>query len=102
LNHGAAGAGELVLIPAGYLAHRADEFLAIVLASTVGSLVGASFNYAVAMWVDAPSRTLGAISLCGELLPEPMRFFRHGAISTFQPPDSRHPPPISIPAGLTA
>lgn len=97
---------ELVLIPAGYLAHQGQmNFWLIILASTVGSLVGASFNYAVAMWVGRPflERWGRYFFVRPQLLHKTDAFFfRHGAVSTFTGrliPGIRHL--ISIPAGLT-
>jgi membrane protein DedA with SNARE-associated domain len=97
---------ELVLIPAGYLAHQGQmNFWLIVLASTVGSLVGASFNYAAAMWVGRPflERWGRYFFVRPELLHKTDAFFvKHGAVSTFTGrliPGIRHL--ISIPAGLT-
>ncbi len=97
---------ELVLIPAGYLAHQGEmNFWLIVLASTVGSLVGASFNYGVAMWVGRPflERWGRYFFVRPQLLHKTDVFFaRHGAVSTFTGrliPGIRHL--ISIPAGLT-
>lgn len=96
---------ELVLIPAGYLAHQGEmHFWLIVLASTVGSLVGASFNYVVALWLGRPflERWGRWFFVRPELLHKTDRFFdRHGAVSTFTGrliPGIRHL--ISIPAGL--
>ena len=97
---------ELVLIPAGYLAHQGQmNFWLIVLVSTVGSLVGASLNYAVAMWLGRPflERWGRYFFVRPELLHKTDAFFvRHGAVSTFTGrliPGIRHL--ISIPAGLT-
>jgi len=97
---------ELVLIPAGYLAHQGQmNFGLILLASIVGCLVGASFNYAVAMWLGRPflERWGKYFFVRPELLHKTDAFFaRHGAISTFTGrliPGIRHL--ISIPAGLT-
>lgn len=97
---------ELVLIPAGYLAHQGQmNFGLILLASIVGCLVGASFNYAVAMWLGRPflERWGRYFFIRPELLHKTDAFFaRHGAISTFTGrliPGIRHL--ISIPAGLT-
>lgn len=96
---------ELVLIPAGYLAFQGKmNFLLIVLASTVGSLVGASFNYAVALWVGRPflERWGKYFFVKPALLHKTDVFFeRHGKISTFTGrliPGIRHL--ISLPAGL--
>jgi len=97
---------ELVLIPAGYLAHQGQmNFGLVVLVSTVGSLVGASFNYVVAMWVGRPflERWGRYFFVRPELLHKTDAFFlKHGAVSTFTGrliPGIRHL--ISIPAGLT-
>jgi membrane protein DedA with SNARE-associated domain len=97
---------ELVLIPAGYLAHQGQmNFGLIVLASTVGSLVGASFNYVVSMWLGRPflERWGRYFFVRPELLHKTDAFFlKHGAVSTFTGrliPGIRHL--ISIPAGLT-
>ena len=97
---------ELVLIPAGYLAHQGQmNFWLIVLASTVGSLVGASFNYVVSMWLGRPflERWGRYFFVRSELLHKTDIFFaKHGAVSTFTGrliPGIRHL--ISIPAGLT-
>ena len=97
---------ELVLIPAGYLASQGEmNFLLIVLASTVGSWVGASFNYAFALWVGRPflERYGKYFFVKPALLHKTDIFFvKHGAISTFTGrliPGIRHL--ISLPAGLT-
>jgi len=97
---------ELVLIPAGYLAHQGQmNFGLIVLASTFGSLVGASFNYVVSMLLGRPflERWGRYFFVRPELLHKTDAFFlRHGAVSTFTGrliPGIRHL--ISIPAGLT-
>ena len=97
---------ELVLIPAGYLAHQGQmNFWLIVLASTVGSLVGASLNYVVSMWLGRPflERWGRYFFVRTELLLKTDAFFaKHGAVSTFTGrliPGIRHL--ISIPAGLT-
>lgn len=97
---------ELVLIPAGYLAHQGQmNFGLIVLASTIGSLVGASFNYVVSMWLGRPflERWGRYFFVRPALLHKTDAFFlKHGAVSTFTGrliPGIRHL--ISIPAGLT-
>lgn len=97
---------ELVLIPAGYLAQKGEmNFLAIVLASTVGSLAGASLNYAFALWVGRPflERYGRYFFVRPALLHKTDAFFvKHGAVSTFTGrlvPGIRHL--ISLPAGLT-
>ena len=96
---------ELVLIPAGYLAYQGEmNVLAIWLASTVGSLFGASVNYAFALWVGRPflERYGRWFFVRPALLHKTDAFFaRHGAISTFTGrliPGIRHL--ISLPAGL--
>lgn len=97
---------ELVLIPAGYLAHQGQmDFWLIVLASTVGSVVGASINYYAALWVGRPflERWGRYFFVRPELLHKTDAFFlKHGAVSTFTGrliPGIRHL--ISLPAGLT-
>lgn len=97
---------ELVLIPAGYLAHQGQmNFGFILLASTAGSLVGASFNYVVSLWLGRPflERWGRYFFVRPELLHKTDVFFlKHGAVSTFTGrliPGIRHL--ISIPAGLT-
>lgn len=97
---------ELVLIPAGYLAHKGEmNFLLIILASTIGSLAGASFNYAFALWVGRPflEKYGKYFFVRPPLLHKTDQFFvKHGAISTFTGrliPGIRHL--ISLPAGLT-
>ena len=97
---------ELVLIPAGYLAHQGQmNFWLIILASTVGSLVVASINYAFALWVGRPflERWGRYFFVRPELLHKTDAFFiKHGAVSTFTGrliPGIRHL--ISLPAGLT-
>lgn len=96
---------EAVLIPAGYLAHQGKmSFELIVLASTLGSLAGASLNYVFALWVGRPflERWGKYFFVRHELLHRTDVFFdRHGAISTFTGrliPGIRHL--ISLPAGL--
>lgn len=96
---------ELVLIPAGYLAYQGEmNVLLIWLAATLGSLAGASFNYAFALWVGRPflERYGRWFFVRPELLHKTDAFFaRHGAISTFTGrliPGIRHL--ISLPAGL--
>lgn len=96
---------EMVLIPAGYLAHQGQmNFGLILLAAIVGSLLGASFNYAFALWVGRPflERWGRYFFVRPELLHKTDAFFdKHGAISTFTGrliPGIRHL--ISLPAGL--
>ena len=97
---------ELVLIPAGYLAYEGKmSFIVIVLASTFGSLAGASFNYFAALWIGRPflERWGKYFFVRPALLHKTDVFFaRHGNISTFTGrliPGIRHL--ISLPAGLT-
>ena len=97
---------ELVLIPAGYLAHQGQmNFWLVILASTIGSVVGASINYAFAFWVGRPflQRWGRYFFVRPELLHRTDTFFnKHGAVSTFTGrliPGIRHL--ISLPAGLT-
>lgn len=97
---------EAVLIPAGYLAHQGKmSFELIVLASTFGSLAGATLNYVFALWVGRPflERWGRFFFVRPDLLHKTDAFFlRHGAISTFTGrliPGIRHL--ISLPAGLT-
>jgi membrane protein DedA with SNARE-associated domain len=97
---------ELVLIPAGYLAYQGKlNFALIVLASTLGSLLGASINYAFALWVGRPflERWGKYFFVRPPLLHKTDAFFvKHGAVSTFTGrliPGIRHL--ISLPAGLT-
>ncbi len=97
---------ETVLIPAGYLAYQGKmSFILIVLASTLGSLAGATLNYFFALWVGRPflERWGRYFFVRPELLHKTDAFFRrHGAISTFTGrliPGIRHL--ISLPAGLT-
>lgn len=97
---------ELVLVPAGYLAYQGKmNFLLIVAASTVGSLFGASINYAFALWVGRPflERWGKYFFVRPPLLHRTDAFFaKHGAVSTFTGrliPGIRHL--ISLPAGLT-
>jgi membrane protein DedA with SNARE-associated domain len=96
---------EAVLIPAGYLAQQGkmDVWL-ILLAAISGGLVGASINYAFALWVGRPflERWGRYFFVRPELLQKTDHFFeRYGAISTFTGrliPGIRHL--ISLPAGL--
>lgn len=97
---------ELVLIPAGYLAFEGKmSFSLILLASTLGSLFGASINYFFALWVGRPflERWGKYFFVRPPLLHKTDAFFqKHGAISTFTGrliPAIRHL--ISLPAGLT-
>jgi Uncharacterized membrane-associated protein len=96
---------EAVLIPAGFLAHQGKmDIWLILLAAITGGLVGASINYAFALWVGRPflERWGRYFFVRPELLQKTDHFFeRYGAISTFTGrlvPGIRHL--ISLPAGL--
>lgn len=96
---------EVALIPAGYLAAqgRMDPVLA-TLAGMFGSLIGASANYAVSLWLGRPimERIGRYVFVTAEKLDAADRYFaRHGEITTFVGrliPGIRHL--ISIPAGI--
>jgi len=96
---------EVVMIPAGYLAYRGEMnlFLAI-LAGIGGSLVGAVFNYWLALKLGRPFLArYGKYVLVKEHTLQRMEdfFARHGHISTFTgrliPAVRQY---ISLPAGL--
>jgi len=97
---------ELVMPPAGYLAAKGqmNAWLAIA-AGTLGSVLGALVNYALAVFVGEPVlRRYGKYVLLSERsLDRTEAFFRrHGEISTFIGrllPVIRHL--ISIPAGMS-
>jgi membrane protein DedA with SNARE-associated domain len=97
---------ELVMPPAGYLAAKGqlDPWL-VLLAGTVGSVVGALANYWAAVWVGEPLlRRYGKYVLVSERsLDRSEAFFRrHGEIGTLIGrviPVVRHL--ISIPAGIS-
>ena len=96
---------ELVVIPAGMLAYQGKLNLSLViLASTAGSLLGATLNYVFAMWVGRPflEKYGKYFFVRPALLQKTDIFFtKHGAISTFTGrliPGIRHL--ISLPAGL--
>ena len=96
---------ELVMPPAGYLVHQGKmAWLPVILAGSVGSLVGAYANYYASRWLGRP-----LILKYGRYLlipPDKFQrvekfFLRHGEISTFIGrllPVVRHL--ISIPAGM--
>jgi membrane protein DedA with SNARE-associated domain len=97
---------ELVLIPAGYLAYEGKmNFLGIIVASTLGGLVGASINYVFALRVGRPflERWGKYFFVRPQLLHKTDAFFlKHGAFSTFSGRlifGIRHL--ISLPAGVT-
>ena len=96
---------ELVMPPAGYLAHQGSMNMAVViLCGTVGSLIGAYINYFVSHYLGRPL----IIKYGKYVLIPPDKFERvehfflqHGEISTFIGrllPVIRHL--ISIPAGV--
>lgn len=102
---------ELVVPPAAYLAvTKGDMSVAgVILAATVGALIGALMNYYLSMWIGRPivykfaNSRLGHMCLINEAKVEHAEkyFDRHGAISTFLGrliPAVRQL--ISIPAGL--
>jgi membrane protein DedA with SNARE-associated domain len=97
---------ELVMPPAGYLAAKGqmDGWVAVA-AGTVGSVLGALVNYALAIFVGEPVlRRYGKYVLVSEraLDRAELYFRRHGEISTFIGrllPVIRHL--ISIPAGMS-
>ncbi|MDW7708935.1 MAG: DedA family protein [Deferrisomatales bacterium] len=78
---------EVVMIPAGYLAHRGEMNLwAAVAAGTAGSMAGALVNYGLAVWLGRPflERYGRFLFLPLEKLHRVEAFFRdHGEISTF-------------------
>jgi len=97
---------ELVLIPAGYLAYQGEmNFALIVLASAFGGVLGASVNYAFALWVGRPflERWGKYFFVRPQLLHKTDAFFvKHGAISVFTGRlilGIRHL--ISLPAGVS-
>jgi len=96
---------EIVIAPAGYLAFRGDMSLWLVMASgTGGSLLGAIFNYWLAVKYGRPLfEKYGRYLLVSEkaLQKADVFFARHGHISTFIGrllPGIRQY--ISLPAGL--
>jgi len=96
---------EVVLIPAGYLAHQGQMDPGLVLlASILGCLIGAFVNYGLALLVGRPflERYGRYFFIAPSVLHKTDAFFaRHGAISTFTGrliPGIRQL--ISIPAGL--
>ncbi|RLA94065.1 MAG: DedA family protein [Deltaproteobacteria bacterium] len=96
---------EVVIPPAGYLASKGRMEMALVIASgTAGSLLGALFNYWVALRLGRPFlQRYGRYFLIRDsVLERADRFFqRHGHISTFVGrllPGIRQY--ISLPAGL--
>ena len=96
---------EVVMIPAGYLASRGEmSLVAAIVAGTLGSVVGAWFNYALALKLGRPAmHRIGKKFLISErTMTMVERYFeRHGGVTTFV---GRFIPAvrqlISIPAGL--
>jgi len=96
---------EVVMIPAGYLAYKGEMNLALAILSGVsGSLVGALFNYWLALKLGRPFlMRYGRYVLIKEHTLQRMEdfFARHGHISTFTgrliPAVRQY---ISLPAGL--
>ena len=104
---------EVIMIPAGFMAFRGEltfsipafDITAAVFAGTIGSLVGAFFNYYLSMWLGRPIlyKYGKYFFLKPKLLERSEEIFReYGDISTFVCrflPALRHL--ISIPAGLS-
>lgn len=96
---------EVVLVPAGYLASKAQMHMGLImLMAVLGSLVGALINYYLALWLGLPLlRRYGRFVFISEQMLEKLETFfqAHGHISTFSGrliPGIRQL--ISIPAGL--
>jgi membrane protein DedA with SNARE-associated domain len=97
---------EIVLIPAGYLASKGDmNIILILIASLLGSIMGALINYFGALYVGRKFLLKYGkyILISPETLDKMEKFFKeHGAISTFTGrliPGVRQL--ISVPAGLS-
>jgi membrane protein DedA with SNARE-associated domain len=97
---------ELVVPPAGYLASQGQmNIWIVILVSTLGSLIGALFNYAIAYYLGRPwiMRYGKYFLIPPEKFAKVETFFlRHGEISTFTGRliiVVRHL--ISLPAGLS-
>ncbi|MCX7184064.1 MAG: DedA family protein [Nitrosospira sp.] len=96
---------EVVMIPAGYLAYKGEmNLLLAILAGTLGSLMGALFNYYLAIKLGRPFLLhYGKYVMFNEASLQKMEdfFARHGHISTFTgrliPVVRQY---ISLPAGL--
>ena len=96
---------EVVVIPAGYLAYKGEMNLVLaILAGTLGSLMGALFNYYLAIKLGRPFLLhYGKYVMFNEASLQKMEdfFARHGHISTFTgrliPVVRQY---ISLPAGL--
>lgn len=96
---------ELVIPPAGYLASQGGMSLwAVIVLGTVGSLLGALFNYWISLALGRPLvlRLGRYVGLTPRAIDRAERFFRrHGEVSTFVGrliPGLRQY--ISLPAGL--
>ncbi|MCD6653932.1 MAG: DedA family protein [Sulfurovum sp.] len=96
---------EVVMIPAGYLAHKGEMNLyLIVLAGIAGSVTGALFNYYIALWFGRSFfiKYGKYMFIKTETLEKLENFFhKHGELSTFNGrliPGVRQL--ISLPAGL--
>ena len=97
---------EAALIPAGYLAAQGKMNAGIaIFCGMFGSLLGASVNYGVSLWLGRPimERIGRYVFVSAEKLDAADRYFaRHGEITTFIGrliPGIRHL--ISIPAGIS-
>lgn len=96
---------EVVMIPAGYLAHQGElNLFAAIVAGTLGSVLGAWINYWLALRLGRPAmHRLGKKFLVSEktMTMVEVYFAKHGGITTFV---GRLMPAvrqlISIPAGL--
>ncbi|MBW2988590.1 DedA family protein [Candidatus Woesearchaeota archaeon] len=96
---------EVVIIPAGYLASKGEMALwLVILAGIIGSVLGAIFNYYIALWIGRPGiLKFGKYFLITEERYKKVEDFfkRHGEITTFVGrliPGVRQY--ISFPAGL--
>ncbi len=96
---------ELVMPPAGYLAHQGQmNIWIVILMGTLGSLVGAYANYFVSRWLGRPLvlKYGKYVGITEKKFAKVEAFFlKHGEISTFIGrllPVIRHL--ISIPAGI--
>lgn len=96
---------ELVMPPAGYLAHQGEmNIWIVILMGTLGSLVGAYANYFVSRWLGRPLvlKYGKYVWITEKKFAKVESFFlKHGEISTFigrMLPVIRHL--ISIPAGI--
>ena len=97
---------ELVMPPAGYLAHQGEmNIWIVILMGTIGSLVGAYANYFVSHFLGRPLvlKYGKYVGITEKKFAKVERFFlQHGEISTFIGrllPVIRHL--ISIPAGIS-